>query len=332
MELLEYQIQEGDTLELIAEKFKISINELINYHNSNSSLTKLISGDYLPIHLSTIIINPEVNNKREIDYLFINDYKIIAESEYYTFKKLIYTSKTESIVEIKSIVSNTYEINQKSKVTTCSSPHYDSYLILLSLLDKPFENLIVSTDHSGKIVKIVNQTEIEEKWEIVKIELNEMTDDKEMLKQIIETSRSIYSDSLKHIVANIQYNQIFPQLFENKLDTNSIKNSHSLELYSSLFSGNKIWLKINTKKIDNGEDSFEIKNKSFLENKNKDILKDLYDKTYRELLGNNFEYDFSLRSKYKLDKTGHIEKCLSEFTENINDTIVSKCNYEITKI
>lgn len=328
---MEYQIQEGDTLELIAEKFKISKNELINYHNNNSSLTKLISGDYLPIHLSAIIINPEIK-KSEIDYLFKSDYKIISESEYYNFKKMIYTSKTESIVEIKSVISNVYEINQKSKVITCSSPHYDSYLILLSLLDKPFESLVVSTDHSGKIVRIANQNNINEKWETVKIELNELTDDKEMLRQIIATSKSIYSDSLQHIVANVQYNLLFPQLFEDKSHISAIKNSHYMELYSSLFSGNKISLKINTKKIDNTENSFEIKNKSFLEDKNKDILKDLYDKTYRELLGNNLEYDFSLKSRYKLDETGNIEKCLSEFTENINDTIVSNCNYEITKI
>lgn len=329
---MEYQIQEGDTLELIASKFKISTQELINYHNNNSSLTRLISGDYLPIHLSAIVINPEVNKKSEIDYLFKSDYKIISESEYYNFKKIIYTSKTESIVEIKSVNSNVYEINQKSKVITCSSPHYDNYLVLLSILDKPFENLVVSTDYGGKIIKIVNQNDISEKWETVKLELNELTDDKDMLRQIVETSKSIYSDSLDHILSNIQYNLLFPQLFENKLDTHIIKSSHSLELYSSLFSGNKISLKINTKKILGTENSREIKNKSFLESRNKDILKDLYNKTYRELLGDNLEYDFSIKSNYKLDEEGNVEKCLSEFTENINDAIVSKCNYEIAKM
>ncbi|KFF07830.1 hypothetical protein [Chryseobacterium luteum] len=327
MEIIKYKIQVGDTLHSIAEKFDRPVNELLDFHNSQAVLTQQINSEYIPIHIDVILINAKYEKpESERD---ITAYKIISKNEYFNFKKLVYSTQNSIEIEIEKLDDNKYFVSQKSKLIECSSPHYDSYLVLLSLLDQPFEDIILITDDFGTIKKIENQKEIKEKWHLVQKGLSEVTDDKEMLNRIIRDGETVYTDSLPHIMANLQYNLLYPGKFNS--DNAKINEGNSTRLYSSLFSGSKILLKFKNKIIEKNNNKITVENKSFLEKANVEILRELYNATFRDLLGNNFNYDFSLISHYNI-KDNRIDSCNADFIENINDTIVAKSRYEINKM
>lgn len=328
MEFIKYKIQKEDTLKLIAEKFDRSVDELLNFHNDHSVLTQKINGKYIPIHIDIILINAKYEKPEQKRN--VNVYRIISKNEYFNFKNLVYSTKNEIVIDIEQLDDNTYSVRQRSKTIECSSPHYDNYLVLMSLLDRPFEYLVLKIDDFGQIKKIDNQKQIEEEWSSVQKELFEVTDDKEMLHKLIKDGSSVYTDSLSHIKANLQYNILYPGKFgNNKID--KINEGPSVKLYSSLFSGSKILLKFKNRVTGNSNDITTFENKSFLEKNNLETLRELYNVSFRELLGNNFNYNFSLTSNYHM-KNDSIDSCTADFIENINDTIVAKSKYEINKI
>lgn len=328
MEFIKYEIQKGDTLESIAKKYERTVNEVLDFHNSQSLLTQQIHSLSIPIHVKTILLNAEY--KKPDSLRNIDTYKIVSKNEYFNFKNLVYSTVNEITVEIEKLDNYKYFVSQKSKKIECSSPHYDNYLVLLSLLDQPFEDIVLITDDFGKIKKIGNQKEIKEKWDMVKQDLSDVTDDKEMLNRLIKDGETVYVDSLPHITANLQYNLLYPGKF-NSDNIRKINEGNSIKLYSSLFSGSKVLLKFKNRIVERNDNSVIVENKSFLEKINIEILKELYNVTFRELLGNNFNYDFSLISNYNI-KDNIIDSCNADFIENINDTIVAKSRYEINKI
>ncbi|PQA96916.1 hypothetical protein B0A69_02300 [Chryseobacterium shigense] len=328
MEFIKYEIQRDDTLESIAEKYGRTVNELLDFHNSQSLLTQQIHSAYIPMHIDTILLSSEYKKKDSLRD--INAYKIISKNEYFNFKNLVYSTRNEIVVEIEKLNNNKYAISQKSKTIECSSPHYDNYLVLMSLLDRPFEYVVLIIDDFGQIKKIGNQNEIEEQWSIVQKELSGVTDDKEMLDKLIKDGAPVYTDSLSHIKANLQYNLLYPGKFENN-GVNKINEGPVVKLYSSLFSGSKILLKFKNRIIEHNNDILTLENKSFLEKSNIETLRELYNVSFRELLGNDFNYNLSLISNYYI-KNNLIDSCIVDFIENINDTIVAKSSYEINKI
>ena len=56
MEIIEYQIQQVDTLESIAEKYNITVEELVDYHNQHCGITQQILGDKIPINVNLIFL------------------------------------------------------------------------------------------------------------------------------------------------------------------------------------------------------------------------------------------------------------------------------------
>lgn len=328
MEIIEYKIKKGDTLESIAEEYNISVEELVNFHNKNCGITQQIIRDRIPLHITFVLLNQ--NTKKKGIERNIISYRIKSNNEYYNFKKIVHSTNNEIKISIEKLDENKFSIKQFSKIINCKSPNYDNLLILLALLDRPFENVVLSTDDFGNIISIDNQKEIENEWEIVKSELNDVTEDKELLSNLFEDEKKVFAKSLEHIKANIQFNLLFPGKFNVK-DSVKINEGPTVNLYSSLFSGTKITIRFKNKILFKEDNIFEIENKAFFDKKNETILKDLYDETFRELLGNNFFYDFQLKSKYRINQ-GIIESCESDFIENINDTMVSKSTYKIEKI
>ncbi len=324
-DFIKYKIEKGDTLQTIAEKFDQTVNELLEFHNSHSVLTQQINSERIPIHIDTILID---SNHEKLKYIYA--YRITSKNEYFNFKNLVYSTVNEITIEIEKLADNKYFLSQKSKTVKCSSPHYDNYLVLLSLLDQPFEDVILTTDDSGRIKSIDNQNEIRERWNVVKKTLMDSTDDKEMVNKLIKDGEPVYINSLPHILANIQYNLLYPGNF-NLNNVNKISEGFSTRLYSSLFSGSKVLLTFKNRVVEKTGSTVIAENKSFLEKENIKILGELYNVSFRELLGNNFNYNFNLTSTYNI-KENIIVNCTADFTENINDTIVAKSRYQINKI
>lgn len=68
MKLNRYKIVEGDTLESVAKNYNIGIEEMLHYHNRNSDLTKQIYGDFIPFHITEIIVDPTLKNVEELKF------------------------------------------------------------------------------------------------------------------------------------------------------------------------------------------------------------------------------------------------------------------------
>lgn len=63
MEYKTYNIIKGETLEMIAKKNKLSIDELLNFHNKNSGMMQQFFAEPIPVHISEIRIPLEKKKK-----------------------------------------------------------------------------------------------------------------------------------------------------------------------------------------------------------------------------------------------------------------------------
>ena len=59
MEIIQYEIQQGDTLKSIAEKYNLTVKELVDFHNQNCGITQQIIGSEIPFHINSISINKD---------------------------------------------------------------------------------------------------------------------------------------------------------------------------------------------------------------------------------------------------------------------------------
>lgn len=73
MEILEYKIQKGDTLESIAEMHGISVKELVDFHNRNCGATQQILWNKIPIHVTLLFINKKENSNEPIETNYFPD-------------------------------------------------------------------------------------------------------------------------------------------------------------------------------------------------------------------------------------------------------------------
>lgn len=73
MDFIKYNIKEGSSLESIAKEKGVSVKELLDFHNSNASITEQIYADYIPFHIKSLFL-PGVKAARG-DFEYDKSYK-----------------------------------------------------------------------------------------------------------------------------------------------------------------------------------------------------------------------------------------------------------------
>lgn len=171
MESSTYEIQKGDTLSSIAKKLNIDPNELLDFHNAQSSITQKFYGYNIPIHITELIIPPSKAKieKKPFDEI-IFEQKARYRCEQINVSKV--DGNTVHFVEQKFQYLLEQSIKQKIARVKLEEHLYDFNPAILNL---SFEfisktefiknNVLFSfSDNNGRIKEILNKSNINSAW------------------------------------------------------------------------------------------------------------------------------------------------------------------------
>lgn len=347
MKLNRYKIVEGDTLESVAKNYNIGIEEMLHYHNRNSDLTKQIYGDFIPFHITEIIVDPTLknveelkfdeltkNNPRKIEYNYPPNscYKIAI------FTSLYYLGKPVTENQIDSTWRINYDSEQNSvvvEVTDKNRIKVDGQIVpLLDILDKINKatdslNLQLNTDKTIK--NVINDKEILDQWEKIKfddLKFYELED--EYFKLIIEAYNLEFNSLSKSLQKNILYQIFFyPQgnVVVPTAESKLIAGNQTVisQLFPQQFISYDLYSK--SQEIDG---MVEVICSSKVPNDwNTKNLEAEFKKNYATLIEDPFDFKFSLESKYNYDEQGILKIAKSYIKEQANEKLFYISEYKI---
>lgn len=235
MEFIKYEIKQGDTLSSIAEKSKITLKEMVKFHNLNCGVTQQIIENNIPLNVKFIYleVKDQTENKKEvvaksaeldaryrceqsvmtyIGGVMVNHIDTKREFLVHKFQK-----GNESFVKTELVenIINSYPEEMKEAVDLVIDIDLLACNILTFLNPK-----------TGKINKIVNHKEIIEKWNIHKEHLNSKygflrnSETKKNLLQFVDVNNDIFTNE-KKLIEWVNNKMFFDLFFDKYLVTNN---------------------------------------------------------------------------------------------------------------
>ena len=184
-EFIKYSLQEGDTIESIAQKFDISINRLLSMHNINVPIQDVIKSQYdgFPKHLTFIYLTEEVvkniekKNERKTGYVIWSD--AFYKAKTYGFQVENYENET-LINKIHYLLEMVYkknenkqivlEINRKQVYINNKQPDTIIEQLANSISETIFP-IQLQLRSNGEIESVANHKELQERWQTKKEKL-----------------------------------------------------------------------------------------------------------------------------------------------------------------
>lgn len=245
-----YEIQDGDTLDRIARKLNVEIQELRQYHNSRSELENCM-GSRLPQHLKFIIIPHEnekeelLKNKKPEPVRFVNNefvlpfrpYELFTEySVTYTIEKEGKQDTMRQYYKLKRLEPQTKQIDyhfiQINKISPLLINEKLAEEKVYSMAEKTAELLFplrIVVDKWGKWIDLNSYYKIKARWEKEKYNLKEVFDGKQYDTLVKTMESDIINDKL--LVSFVSGNW-FLRAFFNKLH---VAYQKELEIEKKLF-------------------------------------------------------------------------------------------------
>ncbi len=351
MEIIEYKIKKGDTLESIAREHHVSIDELVNFHNKRCSITQQIIGNYLPFHLEYFILsidsiknsvvekiekgnnilNQKIRYRCEQNNLILIDGKPSFSAQ--TKTQYLLSNKKDLGYSLLNVVLEDY-------VTSIQPQNMESAFELIKQIELIRDN--ITFKHSkGKIEKIININELHNKWDKFIKETSKtipfyndlQNKSPEVINDFIENGRKEFSD--ENIFCEVISKNLFYHLLINVY--NDDKNmEYSFNQMSQIFP--EIPLKINVLRsiVSDNENSqtFRIVGNLDINSVNLNSIRNLYEKLYQPIIKFSFtEFDFVYRITYEIEKETNIlinaSVSIKESVKNNYDVITK---YELRKV
>lgn len=346
-----YNIIQGETLEVIAKKNNLSIDELLDFHNRNSGMTQQFFSEPIPLHISEIRIpldksdetvesnmeNPDLIFKYRCEQTVITKLNGIPTNTATTkrefqLKKIF--EKDNLFIEIK-ILDNIIEMNPAQ---------YQEAINLVSELDNiKCDGIILKVDNEkGEIVEITNHQEIIKKWKnhrsLLESKYNFIRDakSKEYLEIFIDTAGKQIENE-KTLIDDLKMKMFFEVIFNRHLVNAKDKmEDYSRTVYSQLFEGEVVELKIRQDLLRESEDQILVRKVSSISNttKNSAILEKKYDEKFKPMLQYKFsEYNVSFRERVVYNDKLHLpEEGEITIIEEVKNNIQLLVNYNFRKI
>lgn len=342
MEIIEYKIKKGDTLESIAEKHHITINELVDFHNRNCGITQQIIGNNIPFHITNIIV--EFTSHKNIQKKKFYDKKI---------RKARYRTKQINIVKINDIINThttvrceyLFELNKNQAKVKLEDSIYNFYadgtkdleqfIRTSDSIKKEMEYLL---NDGGEIIEIVNIEKLQQDWHRFKKQMpfnNLVKNSKpEVLKQLIDAGNSEFSSSdilLKNCKNNL-FNQIIFSQYLKKQPDNFV--NEQFETMSHFFPQITFKVDCETKvrNISNRNTNFVKKGKPLFIDIDKMIL--LYEQYYKPQIQFKFTdhiYDYEIFYTIS-NEDGLIDEASVHLSERIKNNVESQVVYQLKRI
>lgn len=352
MEILEYKIQKGDTLESIAEMHGISVKELVDFHNRNCGATQQILWNKIPIHVTLLFINKKENSNEPIETNYFPDDESTAryrcEQSVMTYIGEIMMNHVDTKREF--LVNKYQQDNQafvKVKLVENIIETYPEQMReavdLLVDIDLIACNLLSTIDFkSGKIKKIQNHQEILDKWikhrESIQSKYSYLRNPttKSDLDRFISTTDEIFNNHDK-LVSWVNTKMFFDLFFDKYLVTNKgLTDSFTKTAYSQLFEGLPVKLNFRQDIIGESPDAINLRKVSEMVEGGFDssTFKKIYNTKFLPLVKYKFsEFRLSYRENTMYDLQNRwITNSDVTIIEEIKNNIRIMISYKIYKI
>lgn len=353
MEIIEYKIKKGDTLESIAEEYNISVEELVNFHNKNCGITQQIIGKEIPFHVTVLLINGSmhedisesnaINNSADTSFAryrceqsvmtYVGDIMMNHADTKREFFVNKYQENGESLVKVELIenIIETYPEQMNEAVE------------LMSDIDLIACNLLAGLDFdTGKIKNIKNHNEVLEKWKIHK---NNLASKYSYLRNPtssndLKTFINIYDDIFKHqekLISWVNTKMFFDLFFDKYLVSNKgLFDPFTRTAYSQLFEGLPVQLNFRQDIIGETPQTINLRKVSEMQDGGYDIesFKKIYTEKFLPLVKYKFsEFKLSCRENSTYDLVDRwITKSDVTIIEEIKNNVKIMITYKLTKI
>lgn len=187
MDYTKYEIQKKDTLESIAKKHKISVNELVDFHNSKASLTHQFFGDNIPFHVEELFVPLIKDEGKENDILADVTHKARYRCEQLNTTKVENNisfhcnTKKEYTLE-KDVLANKAKVSLKEYLYKINPENLSLAIEATKDLEFEKENALFQLNKNNEIIEVLNFSQIKNKWDDFKPNLKNSTFYKEIEK------------------------------------------------------------------------------------------------------------------------------------------------------
>lgn len=345
-----YKIKEGDTLERIAKVNNSNVEELVAFHNENCGVTQYIISEKIPIHVSEIFISPLnrklVNVENEHDIKFnafvryrceqINTSKFSGNLVHYFNQRFQYLLKQNLEYGIAHVKLEDY-----SKESTPNT--VEDVFSFIAETEKIKNNVRFSLDKSGKIKRILNNTDIEKDWlKFKKDEFFEMPfiislkkENPDAVEELIKMGDQQFSKNAtneEEYWRNFFYFSCFDQYLYKKDELHTI----DFDFISTILPPLVIPLKIRYDKVSENNNILTVRKVAetvISEPLHKDII-ERYNQLHKKVVKFEFtQYKLIFRSTIEVDlKEGVVLGGTVNLKEEISDNVENQCNYSFKKL
>lgn len=267
-----------------------------------------------------------------------NRYEIIQDAYLMVLDKPIThtITKTEWQVSYKSnnrIEAEVIVLKEEQQ----SGGDWNELFHLMKKLTVPLQKINFELSSKGQIINIINQNEILNKWNEIKVEFVEDNSFSEILK----LGNADYSNPLPTIKKNIIYQLFFFSLYKNVYAMNKPNIvGRDVFLQSVIFPECNFGVNVEEKAYER-VGNYVLFNQ-YTVDKNIDFgrIKSLYKERYKPFMQQNTgcdegvkDYSISYKSNYKVfEEVGKLTYCNATFEEKVNRNLYYKSNIEIKLI
>lgn len=343
-----YNIIQGETLEVIAKKNKLSIEEMLDFHNQNSGMMQQFFAEPIPVHISEIRIPLE--KKEEIIEKNLKDPDLIAR---YRCEQTV-VMKLNGIIHSHADTKREFEVKKYLKdgiqyvsvklvenIVEAYQKQLELAINLVSEIDKIKCDVTVSLNKDGKIAKIINFEEIQKRWKEKKIILEKdfsfMRDKKAQkdIQDFLDINDKQFSNQ-KNIINDLNTKLFFDVFFDKYLTSDNYLDNFSKTLHSQLFDGYGVQLDFIQNILAEDKDHVELRKVSTMDKSKIDntFLNNQYEFKFKPIVKYQFsEYNFSVREHCTLNTTDRwIDKSDITIIEDVKNNVQVLIDYKLKKI
>lgn len=343
MDYIEYNIQQGETLDSIAKKHNLSSEELLHFHNSKSGITQKIVSDYIPFHIKSLLVHPDnILTPVKIEqfpptlhYNFPKNarYKIEIATSLYFMGKPISENKIESVWQINyNERDNSVLVEVQNKKHVKVDGQIKPLLEVIDKINKTTDVLHLELNEDKTLKNVINLDSVLQRWEKIKLEdlkIHELEDD--YFKLIIDAYHQEFSTLSQSLEKNILYQIFFYPQGKISIPTNASQNiEENKQTISQLLPKQSIFYDLSYKTKMVANEIEVLCSASASKNWNKRVLEKEYKKNYAEILEDSFQFQFTLNSQYIHAKNGVLKNGKTFIKEQANAKLFYIGEYTIT--
>lgn len=350
MELYKYQIKDGETIVLIAEKLGISVSSLKQFHNSHTKPHEWIQDDdtlpswttHLTLFASEKKLKEDKHRKNSATIVNLQQHEI-AQINYKIVQKIDMQISGNSMVDSETEIVWSFSkekredkfyaiVSQKSHQIKYIKSIYRNFAEYMQKFNIPLEHLILELETGGKIQNITNQQDILNSWIALRnslsAEMGNTLDEKNML----EGGDEDFSDTLPLLKNNLLYKLFFNGAYQQYDSLDKFIEQNNEHYNSQIFSNEKVNI-ITKRKVEKSGNIAKIKYYSTVIAGENEHLRDIYNSKLREFLKEEFDYLFTSSTEYHFDiEKAQMVLCKSNIKEQAGNNYTHLISYEIELI